>query len=123
MSVKPCFAPMLSRTFQSPDPRRLTGIALPPTEVPALLSDAKLRMLLSVKAVRELRIVETPQGKYRLYVRLVARNGEDLLATVRGQPREWASLKTLARHLSTRCRQVPPIQLCLHVACSTVIES
>lgn len=95
--------------------------ALPPTEAPSPLSDAKLRMLFGVKAVRELRIVETADRKYRLYVRLAARNDEGVLVTVRGQPREWASLKTLAHHLSTRCRGVPPIQLCLHVASSPAI--
>jgi hypothetical protein len=79
------------------------------------VGEAELSLVSRTTALHRLRIVRTAAGKFRMSVSLSHHDGElELqLVTSRKQPREWASLDRLTRHISEKYGAVPTITLCL----------
>ena len=79
------------------------------------VAEAELSLVSRTTALQRLRIFRTREGKYRMSVSLSHQAGELELqiVTTRKQPREWASLDRLTRHIQEKYGAVPAITLCL----------
>lgn len=66
------------------------------------ISEAELIDCVKNKAVKQLNIVQSDNGKYQISLSLTWKEGEWNLVTTRGKPREWASLDRLARHIQEK---------------------
>lgn len=75
------------------------------------ISEQELIDYLESKAVKGMALVQGEDNKFRIYVTLTWKEGRQLLETQRKKPRTWASLDRLVRHINTKYRQVPVIQL------------
>ena len=75
------------------------------------ISEQELIDNLASKAVKSMTLVQGEDNKFRIYVTLTWKEGRQLLETQRKKPRTWASLDRLVRHINTKYRQVPVIQL------------
>lgn len=69
--------------------------------------------------VKRIRIEETPDEKYRTHITIQKEETEQLLITQRKEPKEWASLDRLIKHLHSIYDKVPsgpipPITLTLN---------
>lgn len=62
-------------------------------------------------AVQTLKIVETDEGKFRIYINLSWKKGEFYLETQRKTFREWSSLDRLVLHINTNYGSIPLIIL------------
>jgi hypothetical protein len=77
------------------------------------LGEAELSIAIRAKAVKRLRIVRTARGRFRITVSLSHQEGELSVVTTRKQPREWASLDRLTKHIQQKFGAVPAITICL----------
>lgn len=70
------------------------------------------------KAIKSMRIEETPNGNYRVYVVITSSPVERTLTTLRDResPREWATLDALVNNIKSRYGVIPHISLSLHSA-------
>lgn len=75
------------------------------------ISEQELIDNLENKAVKGMALVQKEDGKFRIYVTLTWKEGRQLLETQRKEPRTWASLDRLVRHINRKYQQVPVIQL------------
>lgn len=75
------------------------------------ISEQELIDNLESNAVKSMAFVQGEDNKFRIYVTLTWKEGRQLLETQRKTPRTWASLDRLVRHINTKYRQVPVIQL------------
>lgn len=66
------------------------------------------------KAVKRMCIVQQPDGNYRILVNLSWKDGDHLLISTRKEPREWASLDRLEKHIRTKYGYIKTIILDLY---------
>ena len=66
------------------------------------------------KAIKRIRIEETPDSKYRTHITIMKEDHEQTLITQRKAPREWASLDRLVKHIRNSYGVIPSITLSLH---------
>ncbi len=87
-------------------------VTVRPSELPELTTDTIFENELvdnfNNAAVLLMRIVQAEKG-FRTYVRLNWKDGEILLVTQRGDPREWVSMDRLIRHINNAYKNLPPI--------------
>lgn len=64
-------------------------------------------------AVTKLRLVQSEDGNYLIYVTLTWKEKEQILTTFRKEPRVWANLDRLVKHIQTKYKVngLPPIFL------------
>lgn len=78
------------------------------------ISEAELTDFVKNKAVKWLDIVQVENGKYQIVITLTWKKGDWRLVTTRGNPREWASLDRLTRHIKEKYDgAIPSISLVL----------
>jgi len=75
------------------------------------ISELELINYLESKVVKCMFLIQGKDGKFRINVTLTWKEGRQLLETQRKQPRTWASLDRLVRHINTKYGNVPLIQL------------
>ena len=63
------------------------------------ISESELGLVVRSQVVKRFHIVQDGSGKYRVNVELNNQEGELTLVTTRKNPREWASLDRLAKHI------------------------
>lgn len=78
-----------------------------------LISEAELTDFIRNKVVKKYSVYENEDLTYRLIINLTWKEGDFCLATTRKQPRNWASLDTLVRHLKKQ-GVLRSIQIYLH---------
>ena len=78
-----------------------------------LVQHQEVLLHLENKAVVQMRVLETVDKRYRLYVDLVDTQELNVLSTAKGRPKEWSNLTTLARHVSGSYAGIPPLKLLL----------
>ncbi|KWF77582.1 hypothetical protein WL93_26570 [Burkholderia diffusa] len=73
------------------------------------------------KAIKKFNIVQTAEGKYRIFVNLSKisissdwKEGDLTLISTRNSPREWASLDRLEKHIRMKYGAIPAISLSLN---------
>lgn len=80
------------------------------------ISETGLIDLVGTKAVKRLNIIRQANGKYQIIVTMAWKEGDRTLVTTRGNPREWASLDRLVRHMNEKHEGIlPSISLTLSV--------
>lgn len=62
-------------------------------------------------SVTTMQVVQGEDGKFRIYVTLTWKEGQQLLETQRKTARAWASLDRLTRHINQKYRNAPVIEL------------
>ncbi len=78
------------------------------------VSEGEVADFIRNKAVKRMNIIQTDGGKYRIVVTLTWKPGDWNLVNARRQPRKWASLDRLARHIINEYGgDLPPINLVL----------
>ena len=77
--------------------------------------EAELVDFIRNKAVKKLNIIQVEESRYQIVANLTWKEGDWYLVTTRKNPREWASLDRLARHIREKYNGVviPPISLLL----------
>jgi len=78
------------------------------------MSESELVLIVRSKAVRNLHIIQTDEGKYRIAVHLKNQEEALELMTFRKTPREWANLDRLAKHIQEKYAGIPSITLTLY---------
>lgn len=78
------------------------------------ISESELVLVMRSKAVRNLHIIQTDEGKYRVIVNLTNQEEALELVTFRKTRREWASLDRLAKHMREKYVGIPSIILTLY---------
>ncbi|WP_229636049.1 hypothetical protein [Vibrio parahaemolyticus] len=76
-----------------------------------VISEPELIDNLESKAVKTITLVQGEDNKFRIYATLTWKEGRQLLETQRKEPRTWASLDRLVKHINQRYENVPIIQL------------
>lgn len=76
-----------------------------------VISEPELIDNLESKAVKTMALVQGEDGKFCIYVTLTWKEGRQLLETQRKEPRTWASLDRLVKHINQKYENVPIIQL------------
>lgn len=82
------------------------------------ITETDLVLVAEYKAIKSMRIEETPNGHYRVYVVTTNVQTERTLTTLRDResPREWATLDTLVKNIRSKYGVIPHISLSLHYA-------
>ncbi|MVW64465.1 hypothetical protein GPY61_31575 [Massilia sp. NEAU-DD11] len=72
-----------------------------------VISEPELVLVVRSRVLKNLHIIQTHEGKYRIAVNL--KNHEEMLelVTFRKTPREWASLDRLVRHMQRKYLGIP----------------
>lgn len=83
------------------------------------ISESELVLVVRSKALKQLQIIQTEQGRFRIKVILKNQEEERDLVTYRKQPREWASLDRLAKHIQDKLGPIPPMTLTLSMTGET----
>lgn len=80
------------------------------------ITETDLVLVIQYKAIKSIRIEETADSHYRVYVLTTGDLTERTLTTLRDResPREWASLDTLVKAIRTKYGVIPSISLSLH---------
>lgn len=80
------------------------------------ITETDLVLVAEFKAIKSMRIEETQDAHYRVYVLTTGDNAERTLTTLRDResPREWASLDTLVKNIRSKYGVIPHISLSLH---------
>ncbi|MGX9998322.1 hypothetical protein [Vibrio sp. JZG120] len=76
-----------------------------------VISEPELIDNLESKAVKTMALVQGEDGKFCIYVTLTWKERRQLLETQRKEPRTWASLDRLVKHINQKYENVPIIQL------------
>ncbi|EJE4183736.1 hypothetical protein M3890_004653 [Vibrio parahaemolyticus] len=76
-----------------------------------VISEPELMDNLESKAVKTMALVQGEDGKFYVYVTLTWKEERQLLETQRKEPRTWASLDRLVKHINQKYENVPIIQL------------
>lgn len=77
------------------------------------ISELELIDNLNNKTVKKMRLEQSSDGKFMIYVEINWKGGELLLETQRKAPRMWSSLDRLVNHINTKYGKVPLIELTL----------
>ena len=75
------------------------------------INEQELADNLESKAVKGLYLIQGSDDQFRVYAELTWKEGLQLLETQRKKPKEWASLDRLVRHINTKYKYVPIIQM------------
>lgn len=80
------------------------------------ITETDLVLVAEFKAIKSMRIEETQDAHYRVYVLTTGDHAERTLTTLRDResPREWASLDTLVKNIRSKYGVIPHISLSLH---------
>ena len=80
------------------------------------ITETDLVRVAEFKAIRSIRIEETQDAHYRVYVVTTTEQKERTLTTLRDResPREWASLDTLVKNIRSKYGVIPHISLSLN---------
>jgi hypothetical protein len=80
------------------------------------ITETDLVRVAEYKAIKSIRIEETHDAHYRVYVVTTTEQTERTLTTLRDResPREWASLDTLVKNIRSKYGVIPHISLSLH---------
>lgn len=79
------------------------------------ISEADLTDFIRNKAVKRMHIIQGANGRYRIIVTLTWKPGDWNLVNAKKNPRQWASLDRLTRHiLNEYGGDLPPINLILY---------
>ena len=76
-----------------------------------VISEPELVLVVRSRVLKNVHIIQTHEGKYRITVNL--KNHEEVLelVTFRKTPREWASLDRLVRHMQRKYLGIPSVIL------------